>query len=271
MDMKQLVENVRRRILESSERHKNTKKMYLAYSGGSDSALMLEAVKRTGLLDDPDWSFRIMSINTQLYDKGHVERVNADIERFGYLLYWYTGKGLTWYVNSIMENGFGYTPSVHVYYYRMLKERAIDKSIKDYKSFYHERILCLTGVRRAESLKRANTPFEYHKKGSRVTLNVIADLSNEDKDELIKQVTWWQGKPTEDCGCNWHGNSDLNKLNDQAKKHIIELNTKMKELGLWGYGEEPTKEQRALFGDVIIKDEMPEDSFCISCVTNRGL
>ncbi len=262
--MKHLVAAVYNRIIESSHRHK-TKKAYLAYSGGSDSALMLEVVKRTGLLYDPDWNFRIMSVKTGLHDKGHIERVTADVERFGYPLYWYTGKGLQWYVKSVMENGFGHTPSVHVIYYRMLKERAVEESIKDFKDFYHERILSLTGVRRAESQKRANTPFEYHKKGSRVTLNPIADVSNEEKDELIKRVTWWRGKSTEDCGCNWHGRSNLDNLNDEAKKHITELNSKMKELGLWGYGQKPTKEQQAMFGSFIIKDEMPEDSFCVSC------
>lgn len=263
-----LVDAVTSNLLLASETH-NTKKAYLAYSGGGDSALMVEAVRRSPLISDPEWQFRVMSIRTGLEDKGHVARVNADLSRVDMDVHWYEGAGLSWYIDNVMSYGFGYSPSHHTVYYQYLKRDAIEKSLKDFKDKYHERILTVTGVRRAESYRRYKTPLMYHRRGARVTVNAIAHVSNEEREALLPEVAWWQGKTTIDCNCNWHRYSDITTLNDEARKHIEEMNGTMRELGLWGYGEAPSPEQLAMFGDTHVYEAMPEDSLCISCLTNR--
>lgn len=267
MTIDELSHLVGQRIFDAGEDFRATK-AYLAYSGGSDSALMIECVRRSGFLEFPDWEFRVMSIDTGLHSEGHIERVNADMERIGLKVHWFKGEGLEWYIKSVMENGFGYTPTSHVFYYRMLKERAIAKSIQDFKGYYQERILSITGVRRDESRKRATTPIRQATKGVKVFLNPIADVTNAQKAKLMQDVTWWHGKTTEDCGCNWHGHFDIDILNAKARQHVNELNKKMKELGLWGYGEAATKEQLAMLGNIDMYEEMPENSFCTNCRSN---
>lgn len=252
-----------RRLLAAIEQYKPPF-IWVAYSGGGDSALVLDIVRKIDTVNVP-WG--VMTIDTGLSSPGHIDRIIDDCSQIGITPHVFTGSGLEWWVDNVRSYGYAYTPNQHVIYYRELKERAIDQSIREVKTRYHQKIISITGVRRAESYKRAKTEFIYATRSSRVTLNMIADLSDESKHMYMENVDWWHGRQTEDCMCNWHCHfTSDDDMNTEMHRAVRALDTEMSDLGLWCYGERPSHEQIALFGDVRSRDEdMPTDSYCINC------
>lgn len=238
--------------------------IFFAYSGGKDSAAICEILRN--VRSDIKIPYSVMSIDTGLQSLGHIERIKEDMLRADLPLEIYTGGGLDWWEKNVAAYGYAYTPSQHVIYYRSLKERAIDKSVKSKKTKYHQKIVSVTGVRRAESQKRAETPIVYHSQSARVTLNIIADISEEERDAVLIGANWYHGRSTEDCMCNWTMafNSE-SPMNIDMKASVDKLDKEMESCGLWKYGERPSKEQISIFHDVR-SEIMPIDSYCVNCV-----
>lgn len=232
--------------------------IFVAYSGGTDSATVLELAKNAGR------DVRVMTIDTGLSSPGHIEKVCADIKRAGYKPEIFSGAGLDWYVQNVREYGYAYTPNQHVIYYRMLKERAIDDCIRQCKTRYHQRIGFITGVRRQESARRSKTPLVYQRR-ARVTINAIAEFTEGDKLTVLTGNSWYHGKFTHDCMCNWHGNHTVDETSGNVRAQIIKLNEEMREIGLWCYGQRPSREQLALVGGETTSDDMPVDGLCVNC------
>jgi len=241
--------------------------VWVAYSGGSDSAVIVELLRQLNV----PVSWGVMTIDTGLSSIGHIDRIRSDIKRAGLSLSIFTGQGLDWYIDNVSHYGFAYTPNQHSIYYRSLKERAIDDSIRSVKTKYHQRILTVTGVRRAESYKRSQTPILYHKRGARVTLNLIADYNDTDKNVILSNVHWYGGKTTEDCMCNWHCNyKNTDRLNSLARAAVNQVDSELRSCGAWGYGEKPTSAQVSMFSDVRSDIEnMPDDSMCVNCISGK--
>lgn len=238
--------------------------IWIAYSGGTDSACVVELCKH---MDFRGIGWAVMTIDTGLSSTGHIDKVRADMKRAKLPLSIFTGEGLDWYIENVHQYGYAYTPNQHVIYYRMLKERAIEDSIKEVKTKYHQRVLNITGVRRQESFRRKNTPFIYHSRGARVTLNLIADYSDDDKRYVLTGNDWYHGKFTEDCMCNWHCRyTNEDDMNSDMRIAVQKTDELLSSCGLWTYGQKPNKEQISMFHDVRSDIEtMPTDSLCSNC------
>ena len=236
-------------------------KVFLSYSGGSDSAVVLHLSELCG------YNFDVYTIDTGVSSQAHLQNIVELCQKLDKKLWIYSGAGLDWYIKNVREYGFGYTPSAHSVYYRSLKERAIRTTIRDFKTHHHDRIMFLTGVRRLESIKRRDTPL-IRRSGSRVTVNPIAEFDDRDKGLFIP--SWWSGEQTIDCMCNWHCKYTLADIdNPYLQQEIEKISGEHKNIGLWGYGEKPTNVLGVPAHDNEKEHELPLDSWCISCINKK--
>lgn len=241
--------------------------IWVAYSGGADSAIVVEIMRRLNI--QHKWS--VMTIDTGLQSEGHIERVLDDMKRANVPCSVFSGSGLQWWVDNVRQYGYAFTPNQHSVYYRSLKERAIDKAVKSAKTAYHQKILNITGVRRAESARRAKTPLIYATRRARLSCNLIYDLGNDDKADLLRNVAWWKGRTTEDCMCNWHCRFNVRSgMNSAMQSAVKAIDAEMQAAGLWQYGQTPSHSQRAQLGSVDNVDDMPDDALCVNCAKRYG-
>ena len=253
--------------IESAQSEHNPRKWFVAYSGGSDSAVVLQALIELGLYER--FNMQTMTIDTELGSAGHIERVTNDvIKATGEPPLIYKGDGLDWYEDNVRNFGFGYRITHHAPYYQYLKRKAIEACVRDHKEHRLDRIAFLTGVRRSESIYRAKRPI-LQRNGSRLTVNAIATLTDEDKIPYLNRATWYQGKTTHDCLCNWHARFQLDDLKGtDAHPRLCQLSQEMIEARMWGYGEEPSENWMI---DDSAGDEMDADSLCIDCMRQLRL
>jgi 3'-phosphoadenosine 5'-phosphosulfate sulfotransferase (PAPS reductase)/FAD synthetase len=83
------------------------------------------------------------------------------------------------YDRMVAEHGFP-GPGSHRFAYVRLKERQIDALVRDHKQHPRDRILLLTGVRRAESVRRMGTTAPVRRDGAQVWVAPLVDWTNED-------------------------------------------------------------------------------------------
>lgn len=259
-------------IVESYKRNDKAL-MYVAYSGGSDSALVMDIAIR--VCRHHNISLKAMSIDTGIACDGWHAMVQSHCDALSIDLEIVKGKHAeNWYIESAGNFGFGYTPATHTVYYRMLKQDAIQKHIRETKRHHHDRIVYITGVRRAESVRRSKTETEI-RHGCRVTLNAIAHWSDALKSEYLdRYCTWWRNTYYDvvgnsgDCQCNWTCANSLKDLEVYPKLHGIVSEAERRSIasGLNRYGVR-LDEHTAM--NAI--DDMPVDSLCINCYQKKLL
>lgn len=254
--LKDAVDNIERSILEYLPHH-----VYIAYSGGKDSAVLLDIVSRLR----PHNLRGIMAIDTGLSCDGWQGMINKHASSVGLPVTIATGKGWNWYAENVMAYGFGYTPNQHVVYYRMLKERAIHSHIANHTA--KTRIMYLTGVRRAESIKRADTPLSMQYR-RRITTNPLINWTDDAVSTYLDKIALWWANPyynqvgsSGDCLCGWtckNKASDIVRHNPNIGEKIARLSDDAVSAGMWPYGTR---------GDVYIGpiEVMPADSLCVNC------
>jgi phosphoadenosine phosphosulfate reductase len=71
-------------------------------------------------------------------------------------------------------------PGAHRYPYVNLKERQLDRLIRDHKARWNDRILLLTGARRNESQRRMGQAVEVKRDGCTVWCNPLIDWTDGD-------------------------------------------------------------------------------------------
>lgn len=71
-------------------------------------------------------------------------------------------------------------PGAHKYAYVWLKERQIDRLIREHKTHRCDRILLLAGARRDESVRRMSTSEPLRRDGCQVWVNPLIDWTNQD-------------------------------------------------------------------------------------------
>lgn len=252
-------------ISRAIQEHK-PKSVWVAYSGGKDSAIALHIASLT-MCD-----INVMAIDTGLAHDNWRETVKRQVAYYNCSnLEFVEGGGKRFFETDVLENGFGYSPAYHTVYYRNLKEDAIDKHIRENKSKKFDRIMYITGVRRAESSRRRKTP-DIHRKYARVTVNAIAHFDNNFSDYFHSQYLphykndiYNQWGTNGDCACNWTCGLKLKRLQETSPvlgAWIKELSEKSVNDGGWVYGERPA------YGIADYEtngDDMPEDSLCINC------
>lgn len=83
------------------------------------------------------------------------------------------------YDRMVREHGFP-GPGSHRFAYVRLKERQIDRLVRDHKTHRTDRIMLLTGVRRAESTRRMGTTAPVKRDGSQVWVAPLIDWTDDD-------------------------------------------------------------------------------------------
>lgn len=71
-------------------------------------------------------------------------------------------------------------PGAHLYPYSWLKERQIRRLIREHKTHRNDRIILLSGARRAESQRRMGKAVPVEREGCKVWVNPLIDWTNED-------------------------------------------------------------------------------------------
>ena len=90
------------------------------------------------------------------------------------------------YEEIILKHGFP-GPGAHLYAYTLLKERVINKLVRDSKSHRMDRVLLLTGVRLDESERRMGNVEPLTRAGAKVWAAPILDWTNKDKNEYLAE------------------------------------------------------------------------------------
>lgn len=83
------------------------------------------------------------------------------------------------YKGLVVEHGFP-GPLAHRFMYVWLKERPLEKFIREHKTHRRDRIMLLTGVRAEESKRRMGTTREINRDGCQVWVAPLIDWSNAD-------------------------------------------------------------------------------------------
>lgn len=239
-------------------------KLFVAYSGGKDSAVALDIVNRLKYKR----YVGAMSIDTGISADGWLDMVSSHCAGLGVSLDIVRGGGFEWYEKNVKNYGFGYTEGHHTVYYRMLKQEAIRKHLKSVKGARRDRIVYVTGVRRSESAKRANTPLWY-RSGSRITLNPLMHWGSDDVNQYLAHVAKWWNSPfyetvgtSGDCLCGWtcrQPAQHIKSVHPLIGGKLVDLENKVLADGLWRYDERPKKSQQ------LPSDDMPNDSLCANC------
>ncbi len=83
------------------------------------------------------------------------------------------------YARLVRERGFP-GPGAHRFAYVRLKERQLDRLIREHKTARTDRIVLLTGVRRSESTRRMGTTAPLRRDGATVWVAPLIDWTDED-------------------------------------------------------------------------------------------
>jgi len=147
--------------------------VFALFSGGNDSTVLVSWAKRTigHKLD------AAVFVDTGTALPGVREFVEAFCDNRGVPLLVYEAGDE--YDRMVLEHGFP-GPASHRFAYVRLKERQIDALVRDHKTHPRDRIMLLTGVRRAESTRRMGTTAPVKRDGSQVWVAPLIDWTNDD-------------------------------------------------------------------------------------------
>lgn len=219
-----------------------------SYSGGYDSAVMTHKTVQWAKANNVP--LLTIAVNTRLHADGWKAFVSDSAYALGAKRFeiWQTVLLDKW-VEDVKARGFAYRPHQHKIYFYYLKQNAFRQIIAHYKQHQHDRIMFVTGVRRAESTARADTP-EYSRSGAGVWCNPLVYWNEYEvqsyriEHELPENPFYAQTHNSGDCVCNWHtqiSTSDIATYATEAAKIILPLDTECRAKFGYGYGEEPSQ------------------------------
>ena len=167
-----LVERQSREILYSAIDEHQPRCIFVLFSGGSDSSVLLHWVaERLG--DELTAAFHV---DTGTALPGVREYAEGFAGSIGVRLVVYEAGD----AYEVMVRKYGVPgPGAHRYSYINLKERQIDRLVKDHKLKWGDRIMLLSGVRSAESDRRMGNAVPVERDGAQVWVNPLIHWSNE--------------------------------------------------------------------------------------------
>jgi 3'-phosphoadenosine 5'-phosphosulfate sulfotransferase (PAPS reductase)/FAD synthetase len=164
--------NAERIVIDAIVEHEPSK-VFVLFSGGGDSSVLLSWARI-------NFGRRIdaaVFIDTGTALPGVREFVETFcVNRYIPLFVLEAGDA---YARMVRKHGIP-GPGAHLYPYVWLKERQLDKLVREQKAHRTDRILLLTGARRAESTRRMGTAVPIKRDGSTVWANPLIDWTNAD-------------------------------------------------------------------------------------------
>lgn len=164
---------------EAIDKH-NPVRVFAMMSGGHDSLVTAHLTSQ-----HPRFS-AVVHINTGIGVEQTRVFVRETCRRYGWrLLEYHPPRGCT-YEEIVFQFGFP-GPGWHALPYSRLKERAVRQLVKDHQRNRHDRIMLVTGIRRAESQRRMGYSDPIQREGSRVWVNPIFYWTDDDKHEYMER------------------------------------------------------------------------------------
>jgi 3'-phosphoadenosine 5'-phosphosulfate sulfotransferase (PAPS reductase)/FAD synthetase len=178
------------------------------FSGGYDSAITTHALHR---LDTHGLSIQVWAIDTQLSADGWREYVQGVATGQGWNFQIYDNKrGFEQFVTAVNFHGCPRTKAGHTWAFQRLKERGFDAILMMNKTSRGDKVLFVSGVRRAESTDREEAD-EIQRVGhsNKIFCSPIINWTNDDCDlyrvenNLPDNPFYNTVKGSGDCQCNW--------------------------------------------------------------------
>lgn len=244
-----------------------------SYSGGYDSMVMTHKTVQWAKVNSIP--LLTIAVDTRLHADGWRDFVMDSSKQIGVTWFeiWQTVLLDKW-VEDVKERGFAYRDAQHKIYFYYLKQNAFRQIIAHYKQHQHDRIMFVTGVRRLESRKRANTP-EYSRNGAGVWCNPLVYWNEFEVQQyridhnLPENPFYHQTHNSGDCLCNWHTQisyDDLQKHGTEAARIINPLHEQCLARFGYGYGQEPSKLARQeIAGQMPLFDLEGIPNLCAGC------
>ena len=168
------------RILDVAIRRHKPVKVFAMFSGGHDSMCVAHVASQR-----PEFS-GCVHINTGIGIERTREYVRKVCKDFGWPLLEYRAVDHDQDYDEIVRE-FGFPgPFAHRFMYIKLKERCVMSLTRDHKKKRLDRVMCVTGVRRAESKRRMGSIQTIKRDGARVWVAPLVDWTSKTKNEYMK-------------------------------------------------------------------------------------
>lgn len=90
------------------------------------------------------------------------------------------------YEDIVIEHGFP-GPAAHRFMYSKLKQRQVRRLVRDHKEERFDKIMLISGVRKAESTRRMGTVKEVHVDGAQVWVSPMLNFTDDDQRLLMRE------------------------------------------------------------------------------------
>lgn len=155
------------------------RKVFALFSGGNDSVCSAHIASQADQFDGAVY------IDTGIKIQATLDHAKDVADRFVWPFQ--VVKTIESYDNIVMKHGFP-GPAAHRYMYIMLKERAINKLIRENKQERMDRILLITGVRKHESKRRMESVTDaVVRDGAKVWVAPMWDWADDRKSQYMKE------------------------------------------------------------------------------------
>lgn len=261
-------------VIDQAVRRHDPSHVFACFSGGHDSLTASHVASR-----HPSFSGAFHA-NTGIGIEESREFVRRTCEEQGWRLVEHSPEDLEGgytYDELVLEMGFPKGPQSHNRCLFYLKQRAMNRLVRDHKEHFHDRIGLVTGIRKQESVRRMNADMSQPvtRDGAKLWINPILEWSARDCTEYIE----WAGLDRNPVVDNLHRSGEclcgaladrkelrfIEALYPDAADHIHRLENECERRGLvdrfWAQSSAPGKTWEEL------KQEELETSpqLCMDC------
>lgn len=248
--------------------------VFACFSGGHDSLVASHVASR-----HPRFS-GCFHANTGIGIEQSREFVRRTCAESGWRLVEYAPSDLDGgytYDELVLEMGFPRGPQSHNRCLFYLKQRAMNRLVREHKENYHDRIGLVTGIRRQESNRRMNADMSQPctRDGAKVWINPIIDWSGTDCTRYIERVGLDRNPVVDnlhrsgECLCGALANPKeirlIEALYPEAAERIHDLERRCEEKGLvdcrWARSEAPGQ----TWDDLKVEEMEMSDQLCMDC------
>lgn len=169
------------------------------------------------------------------------------------------------YRTIVLKHGFP-GPGAHRFMYSLLKERCVDRLVREHKTRHRDRIALITGVRLSESVRRMGHVEPIKRDGCQLWIAPILEWTDEDKNEYMRREGLRRNPVTEricmsgECLCGAFAKKeelvDLDLNYPATAKMIRDLQVEAEAAGVhakWGT-RPPGKRKAATMGGMMCSD-----------------